>query len=135
MSQKASLAMMSEGSYLLLARACLIPPRSTARSNPTRSKTLLRTEATTLASRYPTRMMSRAAASLGTKVITFDQALETPPWKSTASGMNELLWLRGTSPVQAGTSGPERALATVLVDEWKAAFRPCGYHAPRLAPR
>jgi hypothetical protein len=29
--------------------------------------------------------------------------------------MNELLWLRGTSPVQAGTSGTERALATVLV--------------------
>jgi hypothetical protein len=24
-------------------------------------------------------------------VITFDQALETPPWKSTASGMNRLL--------------------------------------------
>jgi hypothetical protein len=24
-------------------------------------------------------------------VMTFDQALVTPPWKSTASGMNELL--------------------------------------------
>src|SRR5919108_5021037 len=36
-------------------------------------------------------MMSRTAASLGTNVITLDQALETPPWKSTASGMNELL--------------------------------------------
>jgi hypothetical protein len=28
---------------------------------------------------------------LGTNVMTLDQALETPPWKSTASGMNELL--------------------------------------------
>src|SRR4029453_543715 len=36
-------------------------------------------------------MMSRAAASLGTNAMTFDQALVTPPWKSTASGMNELL--------------------------------------------
>jgi hypothetical protein len=36
-------------------------------------------------------MMSRAAASLGTNVITFDQALETPPWRSTASGMKKLL--------------------------------------------
>jgi len=49
-------------------------------------------------------MMTRAAASLGTNVITFDQALETPPWKSTASGINELLRLRGTPPVRAGTS-------------------------------
>src|SRR5215216_2534491 len=40
-------------------------------------------------------MMSRAAASLGTNVITFDQALETPPWKSTASAMNELLVAQG----------------------------------------
>jgi hypothetical protein len=31
---------------------------------------------------------------LGTNVITFDQALETPPWKSTASGMRELLVAR-----------------------------------------
>jgi hypothetical protein len=62
-------------------------------------------------------MITRAAASLGTKVMTLDQALETPPWKSTASGMNEILWLRGTPPVQAGTSRTERALGTVLVDE------------------
>jgi hypothetical protein len=27
-------------------------------------------------------------------VMTFDQALVTPPWKSTASGMNELLAAR-----------------------------------------
>jgi hypothetical protein len=59
----------------------------------------------------------QGAASLGTNVITLDQALETPPWKSTASGMNEILWLRGTPPVQAGTSGTERALGMVLVDE------------------
>jgi hypothetical protein len=26
-------------------------------------------------------------------VMTLDQALETPPWKSTASGMSELLVL------------------------------------------
>jgi hypothetical protein len=32
---------------------------------------------------------------LGTNVITLDQALETPPWKSTASGMNELLVAEG----------------------------------------
>jgi hypothetical protein len=32
---------------------------------------------------------------LGTNVITFDQALETPPWKSTASAMNELLVAEG----------------------------------------
>jgi hypothetical protein len=28
-----------------------------------------------------------AGQRLGTNVITFDQALETPSWKSTASGM------------------------------------------------
>jgi hypothetical protein len=38
-------------------------------------------------------MATRAAASLSTNVVTFDQALETPPWKSTASGTNELLLL------------------------------------------
>ena len=38
--------------------------------------------------RSPTRMVTRAAASLGTNVITFDQALESP---SQADGKNELL--------------------------------------------
>jgi hypothetical protein len=54
---------------------------------------------------------------LGTNVMTFDQALETPPWKSTASGMNELLGSGWHTEAQVGASGSERALATVLVNE------------------
>src|SRR5215218_5772957 len=45
-------------------------------------------------------MITRAAASLGTNVTTLDQALEAPPWKSTASGMNELLVARRDAAVR-----------------------------------
>src|SRR5215211_3660382 len=58
-------------------------------------------------------MMTRAAASLGTNVITLDQALETPPWKSTASGMNELLCcLRGDG--EAMRKAHAKRVATVV---------------------
>src|SRR5215217_6444937 len=86
--QNTSLARMSEGSYLLRASTWRTPPRSTTRSKPTRSRTVLRMLATALATIQPTTTMTRAATSLGTKVATFDQALSIPPWKSTARYMH-----------------------------------------------
>jgi hypothetical protein len=44
-----------------------------------------------LATNQPTSRMSRAAASLGRKVATLDQAFSMPPWKSTARYMHNSL--------------------------------------------
>jgi hypothetical protein len=66
--------------------------------------------------------MSRAAASLGTKVITFDQALETPPWKSTASGIKELL-LVASGVGEAVRNGHANELRAVLMES-EAARQP-----------
>jgi hypothetical protein len=49
---------------------------------------------------------------LGTNVMTFDQALETPPWKSTASGMRSSLWLRLDTGGARGQSGNRGAVET-----------------------
>src|SRR5215216_2163799 len=74
-------------------------------------------------------MMSRAAASLGTNVMTFDQALETPPWKSTASGMNELLG----SGVGRGRAIPARLTGCGrFLMESEAARQPRRCRVPRF---
>src|SRR4029453_9237790 len=77
-------------------------------------------------------MMTTAAASLGTNVITFDQALVTPPWKSTASGMNEL----HGSGVGRGRAIPARLTGCGrFLMESEAARQPRRCRVPRIGER
>ncbi len=69
---------MSDASYLLLSSAFLIPPRSTARSNPTRVSTAEMALVMAFAISQPTTRMIRKTTSLGTKVAMLDQALDSP---------------------------------------------------------
>src|SRR5215207_4972836 len=73
-------------------------------------------------------MITRAAASLGTNAITLDQALETPPWKSTASGMNELLVAEGytTSAGRHVRYLAARAGVLIFVGGWRRPSDPAG---------
>ena len=59
---------MVEASYWLLANARLTPPRSTARSKPTRSRILSTALAISLTTINPMIRMRRKATSLGAKV-------------------------------------------------------------------
>src|SRR3954454_17093359 len=57
---------MPVASYLDLANAVLMPPRSTQRSNPIRSRILLTALASSHASSHPTSSMARNSRSVGT---------------------------------------------------------------------
>ena len=69
---------MSEASYLLDSSAFLIPPRSTALSNPTRVSTAEMALAMTLAISQPTIRMIRNTTNFGMNVATLDQAFDNP---------------------------------------------------------
>lgn len=68
------MANRSEASYLERSRAFLTPPRSTAWSNPTRSRTPSTILAMALATNQPMTRMMRKAKNLGTKAATLAHA-------------------------------------------------------------
>ena len=69
---------MSEASYLQDSSAFLMPPRSTALSNPTRVSTAEIALVMSLATSHPATKMIKNTTNFGMNVATLDQAFDNP---------------------------------------------------------